>query len=371
MKSFWSAAQHLIVALGIMFASAAACAQATNSGDIRGIVTDSTGAVVPDATVTVVNVDTGVTKVLKTDRSGLYDTSSIVVGTYSVTFERQGFEKLERSKVSLQVGTSTVNAVLKIGTVAQEVVVNTDIPLLTTETGAQQTTFEAKEMQNLPNFSGGEAPDWENFTILLPGSAGVYGTQSTVNPGQLVAVNGNLPYNNILADGASTTLGTSANSDVNVFETVQEVQVSTSAFSAQYGIGGIILNQISKGGTSRFHGSGYEYFQSSQFEAYPYTFPGQNPSLPRLRFNNFGGSVGGPIDIPHLGIAKKAFFYFDYDQIINNNEASGTNSIPTPAVMSGDFSQPTNGIYQNTLYDPTTQTMGPMRFRRRFSIQCR
>jgi hypothetical protein len=110
-----------------VFAIAVVCAlslgiaygQATNSGDIRGTVTDSTGALVPDVTVTIVNVDTGITKVLTTNHDGLYDTSSIVVGTYSVTFEKQGFSRFERSGISLEVGTSTVNAVLKVGSTTE------------------------------------------------------------------------------------------------------------------------------------------------------------------------------------------------------------------------------------------------------------
>jgi hypothetical protein len=98
--------------------------------------------------------------------------------------------------------------------------------------------------------------DWSTFAILLPGTAGApSSSQGTINPGTGVAVNGNMPfYSNFLADGASTTLPHSANVDVSTFETVAEVQISTSSFSAQYGIGGAVFNQISKGGTNKFHG---------------------------------------------------------------------------------------------------------------------
>ncbi|ADW71261.1 TonB-dependent receptor [Granulicella tundricola] len=329
-----------VFALGVGFAHG----QATNSGDIRGTVTDPTGALVPDVVVTVTNVNTGVTKILKTNQDGLYDTSSIVVGTYSVTFERPGFEKYSRPQISLQVGTSTVNAIMKVGSATDQVVVNTDLPLLDTETGTQQTTFEAKSMELLPNVG----QDWQNFAILIPGSAGLAGG---TNPGQSISANGNLPYSNILADGASTTLGTSSNSDVNTFETVQEVQISTSAFSAQYGIGGIIFNQISKGGTRQFHGAAYDYFSSSQFNANSYQFAGQSNSLAFDRRNNFGASVGGPVAIPFTNLKNKAFFYFNYDQIVDHGSASGTNDIPSTAVMGGDFTG------QSLIYDPTTQTM--------------
>ncbi len=325
-----------------------ASAQATNSGDIRGTVTDPSGALIPDVTVTVVNLDTGITKVLTTNKAGLYDTSSIVVGNYSLTFEKQGFDRFERSSVTIQVGTTTVNGALKVGSTTQEIVVNTDVPLLDTESGTQSTTLEANSMQALPNVG----QDWQNFAILIPGAAG---TAGNTNPGQHISANGNLPYSNVLSDGASTTLGTSQNSDVNTFETVQEVQISTSAFSAQYGIGGIIFNQISKGGTSKFHGSAYDYFQSSEFNANTYQFlnvsGGVVHPIARYRYNNLGASIGGPIDIPVLGINKKAFFYFDYDQVINNGTNQQTNSIPTTAVMSGDFTG------QSIIYDPTTQVL--------------
>lgn len=354
MKAVWAALRACTLVSACTLTLGTALGQATNSGDLRGTVTDSTGALIPGVTVTVTNVNTGVTKVLKTNRDGLYDTSSIVVGTYSVTFEKQGFAKFERSAITLQVGTSTVNASMKVGSTTEEVVVNTDIPLLNTESGSQSTTLEANSMQILPNVG----QDWQNFAILIPGTSGTaQGNQGATNPGDQVSANGALPYSNVLSDGASTTLSTSGNSDVNIFETVAEVQVSTSAFSAQYGIGGIIFNQISKGGTNKFHGSLYDYFQSSEFEAHPYVFKnltgGTVTPVPYLRYNNFGGSIGGPVLIPKVFNGRdKAFFFFDYDQTVNHGSSSNAfNSIPTAQTMSGDFTG------QSLIYDPTTQTI--------------
>ncbi|HEY6373170.1 MAG TPA: carboxypeptidase-like regulatory domain-containing protein, partial [Candidatus Sulfotelmatobacter sp.] len=110
-----------VLPLFLVLASAACLAQSTNSGDIRGTVSDSTGALIPGVTVTVANVDTGVSKDFTTNQDGLYDTSSIVVGSYRITFAREGFERLVRGPVSLQVGTTTVNAELKVGATSQEV----------------------------------------------------------------------------------------------------------------------------------------------------------------------------------------------------------------------------------------------------------
>lgn len=327
--------------------------QAINSGDIRGTATDSSGALLPGVNVIVTNINTGVITNLVTNRDGLYDTSSIVPGTYSVKFSKDGFQTFERSGVTINVGFSTVNASMKVGSVSQEVVVSTDIPLLTTESGEQSTTFEAKSMAQLPNVGGGTGPDWQNFVILLPGSAGTpQQSNGGSNPGQVAAINGNLPYNNVLADGASTTLSHSQNSDVNTFETVAELQVNTSAFSAQYGIGGVVFNQISKGGSNQFHGSAYEYFQNNALNAAQYGF-NSKPTVPFLRYNDFGGSIGGPVLIPHVFNGRdKAFFYFNYDQIVSHGSASNsTQTVPTEAVKTGDFTG------QHLIYDPTTQVI--------------
>jgi len=204
-------------------------------------------------------------------------------------------------------------------------------------------------MEELPQVAGGSGQSWENLMILLPGSSGtVGGNQGSSNPGQEVAINGNLPYSNILADGASTTLSHSQNANPAIFETVSELQVQTSSFSAQYGIGGVIFNQITKGGTDSFHGAAYNYMQNDAFNAYSFAFGAPRSSLgpiPHLRYNNFGAAIGGPI------IKRKLFFYFNYDQIINHGNATATNSVPTTALMAGDFT----GI--QPIFDPTTQTI--------------
>jgi len=325
----------LILTLG----SIASVAQSTNAGDIRGTVTDSTGALVPGVTVTVRNVDTGVTKSFTTNDSGLYDTDSIVTGNYTVTFSKDGFQKVVRGPITLSVGFTTVNGELKVGSSTESVTVEANVPLLQTETSEQSTTLTSKSMVALPQVT----QSWENFTILLPGATGATGSsQGTANPGQEVAVNGNLPYSNIIADGASTTLSHSQNANPATFENVSELQVNTSSFSAQYGIGGIIFNQVSKSGTNKFHGTAYDFIQNDALTAHPYFSTGD---IPFLRYNNFGGSIGGPI------LKNKMFFYFNYDQIVNHGNQHGYNSLPTDPMFGGDFT----GI--NTLYDPTTQTI--------------
>jgi hypothetical protein len=342
---------RLALVVGVLLAGSfgTAFGQSTNAGDISGVVTDTTGAAVPGATVTVLNVDTAISKDYKTNDSGVYDTSSIVAGTYKLTFSREGFSTLVRSSITVQVGPTTVNAQLAVGTVNTQVVVNTDVALLNTESGAISTTLASQTIMELPQVSS-IGQDWSSFNILQAGAAGAtMGSQGTVGAGTsngtMLAVNGNLPFSTVLADGAETTLPASANSDITVQEDLQEVQTSSSAFSAQYGVGGILYNQISKGGSNRFHGSAYEYFQNTALNANNYTF-GANTPTPNIHFHEFGGTIGGPI------ISRKFFFFFNYEHIIDNGgNPAAFYTVPTAAELSGNFA----GL--PTIYDPATTTV--------------
>jgi hypothetical protein len=363
MKSGWSIFRIVAIAIIGVLGLSNAYGQSTNSGDIRGLVTDPSGALVPDATVTVLNVNTGVSKDFPTNHDGLYDTNSIVAGSYKLTFSKPGFEAYVRGPITVEVGYTTVNAQLKIGSSAEQVTVNTDVPLLKTEGGDQTSTLEAHDMDQLPNIGGSNGPDWQNFMILLPGATGAYNSNNNqanqFNPGQEVSTNGNLPFSNVLADGASTTLPSSQNANPAAFEDVQELQVSLSSFSAQYGVGGLVINQITKGGTDKFHGSLYEYFQNKFLDAANYGF-GTKESVPSLNYDDFGGTISGPVALPFMNLRKKAFFFFGYDQIHNNTVSSGFQTVPTPAIMAGDFSGniAANPTAPFLLYDPTTQTIG-------------
>ncbi len=354
MRPIWSAVGIVIVGAMCTFGLGSSYAQSTNSGDIRGSVTDTSGALIPEVTVTVLNVDTGISKDFTTDKDGVYDTNSIVAGSYKLTFSKAGFSTYERGPVTVAVGNTTVNAPLKVGSTSEVVSVNSDVPLLNTEGGDQTTTLESKDMAQLPSVGGSNGPDWENFMILLPGAAGTaMGSQGNTNPGQEVSTNGNLPYTNVLQDGASTTLPASQNANPANFEDVQELQVSLSSFSAQFGIGGLVINQITKGGTDKFHGVLYEYFQNRSLNSRPANYGSSPITVPALNYDDFGGTVSGPVKLPFLDLNKKAFFFFGYDQIHNNTVSQGTYTIPTADVMAGQFTAPNSYI----LYDPTTQTI--------------
>jgi len=318
----------LPAAIFLLCCAVPALAQNAGSGDIRGTVTDPSGAVIPGAKVVLVETNTGVTKQITTNDAGIYDAVSVLTGNYKLTFSKEGFGDLVRSDVTVDVGVTTVNAQLAVGAAVQEVNVTGQATLLKTETGQQGTTLPKESMAQLPNVG----QDWANFTKTLPGVEGT---------GAGVSVNGNMPYNsNFLTDGGAITYPQSSNVDTAIFETVAEVQVNTAAFDAQYGIGGSVFNQISKSGSNTFHGAVYWYVQNDFFNARSFF----SPVVPNLRWDNYGASVGGPIR------KNKMFFYFNTDRQVNESVSYPFATYPTTGMQSGNFS----GSAFPTVYDPAT-----------------
>ncbi|MGD1082332.1 MAG: TonB-dependent receptor [Candidatus Sulfotelmatobacter sp.] len=344
--------------------------QSRNTGEIRGTVTDTQGAAIAAATVTVTNVATGETKDFVTNRDGIYDTVSTPAGNYNISFTAKGFKKLVRGPITLQVDVIAENATMEVGSVTETVTVEAGgAPLVETETGQKGSIMDFKTISELPQSGGGiTGEDWASFNIYLAGAGGTTNGRTSQaggawNAGDAASIDGNLPnFGNFLQDGASTTLPASYNNDDEVFETIQEVQVNTNSFSAQYGMGGVMFNQISKSGTNGWHGSGYEFFSQNFLNANSY-FNNQQPKfktnpldptgpeipntaaqVPYLRYHQFGATVGGPI------LKNKLFFFFGIDRIINNSATNGFVTVPTAAMEQGDFT----GMYP--IYDPLTTT---------------
>lgn len=362
-----NAIRFFVVVCILIWSVGSSFAQSTNSGDIRGTVTDSSGAVVAGATVTLANIDTGEVKEFVTNGNGIYDTVSTRPGNYNLTFKKDGFKQVTHGPIVLQVSIITVDATLQVGQISDVVNVEyTGAPLLQTESGQQGTILEGKTINELPQIGAGiTGNDWANFAILLPGASSAPSQpmsegSGAYNAGDAVSVNGNLPmYTNILADGASVVLPVSGNVDNSIFESISEVQVTTSSFSAQYGIGGAVFNQISKSGTNQFHGSAYEFWQNDALNASNFFLNGNGkPTKNILRYNEWGGSIGGPI------LKNKLFFFFVRDRISNkgsNNPRVST--VPTLAERGMGTANP--GQYdfsgQPTIYDPTSAGIGGTR----------
>ena len=338
------AALSRLIFVGVLatFTSSFGFAQNTNSSDIRGTVTDATGAVVPGASVTVLNVDTGVAKELVTNSAGIYDAVSVLPGHYRITFQKAGFEKVVRDGIALTVGAVSVDAQLTVGTAQQAIQVTGEVVLLKTETAEQASNIPSQTLAGLPNVN----EDWQNIVKMIPGASGTpvsgQGSGGTSNPGVSMAINGTLPYySSYLADGASIRLPHSANiGGDQIFESISEVQINTSTFSAVYGGGGDVFNLISKSGGNQWHGAAYEYLENDALNARSF-FDQQKG---RQRYNNYGGAVSGPI------IKNKMFFYFNVDRIAHPSSGTSTTSVPTDAMKQGIFDPTTFGI----ISDPTT-----------------
>jgi hypothetical protein len=307
--------------------------QNTNSGDIRGTVTDESGAAIAGAIVTVTNNDTGVVSKFVTNNEGLYDTNSILPGNYTISFSKEGFGTLKRGPIPLQVGIVTMDASLKVGSSNQVVEVTSSAPLLKTEDAQVATTLSTKQLADLPSVD--PANGWTSLLKLLPGATSTPGGTNgggsgDQNPGVDQAIAGTMPYfSSYLVDGGSIWLPHSANIDQGESETVAEVNVIASTAPAQYGGGGNVFNLISKSGTNQFHGALYEYFQNDVLNARDYF--NRTGKKAQQRFNYFGGSVGGPI------LKNKLFFYFNYQQLDNPNNQINTVSVPTAAMQAGCF----------------------------------
>src|SRR5262249_19626178 len=157
-----------LVATMSLCCALAGFAQSTNSSDLRGTVTDATGAVIPGAKVTIVNTETGVVTELTTNDAGIYDSVSIRPGRYRVTFTKDGFGRLVRDGVTLDVGVLSLDAQLTVGGAQQEIQVVAEAPLLKTDTGEQSSTLRTEVMAQLPNIG----QDWQNFQKFLPGFSG-------------------------------------------------------------------------------------------------------------------------------------------------------------------------------------------------------
>ena len=348
-----------------------AFSQSRNTGEIRGTVS-AAGAAVQAATVTLTNVDTGEVQTFVTNEDGIYDTVSTRAGNYKISVEAKGFKTVVIGPFTLEVDTITENASLEVGAVSETVNVEAGgVPLLETETAHLGAILEEKTIQELPQIGAGiTGNDWANFNILLPGAAGTTSApgaegSGSYNAGDAIALNGNLPnYANYLQDGGVVQLPVSNNVDNTVFEAVQEVQITTSSFSSEYGIGGAVFNQITKSGSNRFHGSAYEYWQNNILNAHPYfQVPGgptgfEAAPVPYLRYDQWGGSIGGPI------LKNKLFFYFVRDKIYNfGGSSTQTNTVPTLAERGMGTAFPGEYDFSGnpTIYDPTTAGIGGVR----------
>lgn len=311
-------------------------------GTISGTVTDTSGAVVADATVKVTNVATSVTTAWKTNGAGVYNATSLIPGTYKVQAEAKGFKTAVADNILVEVNSNPkINLALTVGQANEVVQVTAEnAAILQTQQADLGQTLSVTQLQNLPT-QGNSGRSPYNFLTLAAGvsqqfgcSGGGTGVGGCGNSGN-VRISGSRPRNddNIL-DGTSITPPVFGGQDVQpTVEAIQEFRIEQNSMSAEYGkAGGAIVIQVSKSGTNQFHGSAYEYVKNQRLNAKDYFVePGgtKNP----FTYNEFGGSIGGPI------VKGKLFFFTDYEAIRSHGSQPVTGIlVPDAAYRSGDLS---------------------------------
>ena len=338
----------LLIVLLVAFGAPASLQAQQTTGDILGTVTDSSGAVIPNATITITNIGTHETRVLKSTSSGDYVASLLKAGSYTVLVEMTGFEKLSVSPVVLGAGDrQRVNAPMSVGDTGQTVEVSAQPSSLQTDSSTLSTTIGTKQTQDLPL----NGRNFVQLVQLIPGAN--EGPSASLTNGSepddrrqsaSISVNGQSEVlNNEMIDGADNNerlIGTTAVRPS--IDSIAEINVQTNAYTAEVGrTGGGIINVITKSGTNQFHGDVFEYFRNNIFDANTFNFG--NSTLPKteLRLNQFGGGLGGPI------LKGKTFFYGSYEGY-RQVRATAPRAYTVPTLYEeqhpGDFSDTGGGV---------------------------
>ena len=322
---------------------------AQDRGTIRGVVTDPSGATVPDAKVTVKNVNTGLTQTVRTSADGVYNVLYLPAGDYTVSTEKSGFRKAETSGVGVHVATvANVDVMLAVGGTDQSVEVSAAAPLLDLQGTNLGKVIPKNAIKDFPLFISGGLRANLAFVVLTPGVIG-----ASSNP----RIGGGL------LDGQSEQLdGAESNSErrndpamngVSV-EGMEEFKVQSSSYSAEYGrTSNGVINWVTKSGTNQVHGSIFVFNRNEVFNARGFTTAASK--RPIVRQWNPGGSVGGPIYLPKIFDGRnKAFFFFAYEHAsTRNGQSTSLVTAPLDEFRNGDFRKLVDSTGKMVpLYDP-------------------
>jgi hypothetical protein len=347
-------------------------------GSVFGTVTDSSGAAVPNATVTITNTGTNLSETTKTNESGNYNQTRLIPGTYRVKVEASSFKSAVIETVVVNVDTaSTVNVTLQAGQVTEQITITADAPLLKTDRADVATTFEARQISDLPIIDR----NFTKFILLTPGtqqlqwqhaaSENPQGSTQTMVNGQHFSGTG---YQLDGTENRDPILGIIV---INPnFEAIGETKITSQNYDAEFGqaIAGVV-SVSTKSGTNDMHGAIYALRQNDLLQARnPFSQFEKNKQtgkfIPDTLRNQFGGAIGGPI-------VKDRFFYFgNYDGIRSKTGGSRLLSVPTEAARRGDLSaylgdfvlrngarvpvQTVSGatvdLRQNMIFDPASST---------------
>jgi hypothetical protein len=314
-------------------------------GTLSGKVIDSTGAVIPKANVTVTEVNTGTVSHTVSDADGQWVVPFLLPGTYKVEAQATGFQSIVRNAITLQAQEHPIiDLAMSIGQTSETVTVTSAAPLIDQANASVGQVISTQSVADLP--LNGRTP-----AVLTELSVGVITTAAPqlVHPFDNNAGNswsiGGTPNqeSEVLLDGAPdlTLLGALAYSPSE--DTVQEISIRPFDTDASFGhtIGGVI-NQVTKSGTNKYHGTVYEFSQISNLDANTYFNDRANPvpPLPVTHYNQYGLTFGGPVTVPKLYSGKdKLFYFFAFEGLKDSQPATTTTTVPTAAEEAGDFSQ--------------------------------
>jgi len=343
----------------LLFVSGAIVALA-QTGEITGRVTDPTGAIVPSADISVTNVDTGVSRQVKSNESGYYSAPLLPTGNYQVSVSRTGFRPVNRSGIRLEVQqVARLDFVLEVGSVTESVDVVGAAPLVATEEASLATTVDHRKIQQLP--LNGRNP----FTLvnLVPGvlseRSNSFGRRANVNGGRDATTE-------LLIDGGATT--STDQGDLKAtppLEGVEEFKVQTASFNPETGHSAAVIHIVTRSGSNEFHGSLFEYVRNDKFDASNYFFNATGRSRPILRYNQFGGAIGGPVLAPKVYNGRNRTFFFYTNEFTRQvGQGLSQSTVPTLLERSGDFTRSGTGGAAVPIFDPFTTTASGNTFTR-------
>jgi hypothetical protein len=325
-------------------------------GTITGTVNDPSGLVIAGATVQATNTETGVVYSAASTGAGNYTVPNLPVGTYTLTATASGFKTYSHTNLALaatQVLREDIS--LQVGAAAESVTVQAEASLLKTETGEQSHNITVEQLDDTPLLGIGTVNSGTsgyrnpyNSLMILPGVTNYSVTNSTMTVNGLASatnalvetmrIEGQDATNRVLGGGTTDyPQMTQPNADA-----VQEIAYQTSNYAPEFGqAGSVVINMTMKSGTNQYHGSGFDYFVNEDLNSgYPFSSNGEGGKYrPRNRRNDFGGTLGGPVRIPKLYNGKdKTFFFWSYEEYLETDLYSFTDTVPTAAYRNGDFS---------------------------------
>jgi Carboxypeptidase regulatory-like domain len=343
------------VLLAIFFGPTSAHAQVLY-GSLTGTVTDSAGAVIPNAAVTVTNQGTGEVRATKSDAQGNYELLDVLPGAYAISVQVPAFAGFTQQNIPMEVNRQVrVDVKLQPASVSTQVTV-TDAPAeLQTGTAEVNSEIDQTEINALP-LTSSQGRSYQALYTVIPGAAAVQEKNSTAsNPSRSMSVN----VNGASYNGNTTRIDGAVNyygwlpyliAYVPPADSIENVSFTTNAFNAEQGqAGGATIKVTTKSGTRNFHGSAWWYYQDGTLNAKPYTTP-STQAVPKNIFDQFGFNVGGPIFIPKILTGKKKLFFFEnFERTTRRQLISGDLSVPDTNMIGGNFSEAASQV---TLYDP-------------------